>query len=412
MDDASRLRLRSTLSTWLPVLLVVAVAVAGVGGWATYTAHAAPGTTTEQRTTTAWTAAAGFDHSATVTRENPLYPVGTELTNRSTYFRSAAPVVDGRFTVRQRGLTGNVSVDLATALVLESADEETTYWTDRRRLAATTASNVGADPVAVGFSLNVSEVADRIADIEGSLGSTPGETSAAVVVDVEVAGTVDGERSRLSFTRRLPVGLSGDTYTVSAPGPTEEPATRTTAVEVPREYGPLRSLGGPLALLVGAVAAGGLAYGSRTETLDLSERERARLEYLDDRAEYDEWIVSARLPSTTAGDRVAEASSLADLVDLAIDSDAAVVEDSADGTFHVHAGEYRFTYRPPTVDGSEPPASDRTDAVAAGSEAAPHASPADPTPRGTDSGSSPAPEASDGADAPASEGPTAGTDTQ
>ena len=363
MEESTRLRVRAVLSSWLTVLLVVAVVAGAVGAWATYTAHVAPGTTTEQRTTEVWSATAAFDHSATVTRQNPVFPVGTELTNRSTYFRSAAPVVNGTFTVAPQGLGGNVSVDLAATLVLESADEETTYWTDTSPINETSASDADG-PVSLAFSLTVTEVSRRITTIQQGIGSTPGETTAAVVVDARVSGTADGEASSLAFSRSLSLGLNGDTYAVSSSGPASEAVERTTTVRVAQTYGPVRSLGGPLALLVGAVAAGGLAYASRSGDLALDDAERARLDYLDDREEFDQWIVSVELPVRDPDRPVATAATLADLVNLAIDSDAAVLESPDGEAFAVVTDGYRYRYHPP------PPSDDGLPSARFGSDGA------------------------------------------
>lgn len=355
MDEATRLRVRSALSSWFTVLLVVSLAIGAAGAWATYTAHVGPETTTVDRTTTVWTATGSFDHSATVTRENPLYPVGTTLTNRSTYFRSATPVLDGTFTAAAPGIEGNASMDLSTTLVIESADEETTYWSDSRQLNSTTATSVD-EPTTIAFSINTSAVTDRIAAIESGIGSTPGETTVAVVVDVEVRGTTaDGSTSRLSFSSRLPVALNGDTYSVSDPGPIEEPVQRTVTDRVEREYGPIRAIGGPAALFVGVVGIGALGYLAGRGRPTLTETERARLEYLDDRSEFEQWIVSVNLPPESADGSSAEAASLADLVNLAIDTDNAVLEAADAEVFHVVAGEYRYTYHapPPAGPGSE-----------------------------------------------------------
>lgn len=358
------------MSSWFVIATVVLVAFAGLGAWATYTAHADPGTTTERRTAASWVADGGFDHSATVVRENPLYPVGTTLSNRSTYFAAAAPVLDGRYTVRQRGLSGEATVSLVADLVIRSADDEETYWTDRERLNGTEATVVGPDePATVAFSVNVSRVEERIAEIREGIGDTPGETSVAVVVDARIVGLLDGERSSLSFSRRLPLSLSGDTYAVTPPGDGPERVERMETADVPREHGPLRSVGGPFALAAGAVGLAGLAYGWREGRFELSAAERERLAHLDDREEFDEWIAAGRLDAAVADAPPAvEFDSLADLVNFAIDSDAGVVDDGS-GTFHVLTGGRRFVYRASDPSSSEPPElATSVDAVTPGGE--------------------------------------------
>lgn len=347
MEEATQLRLRSALSSWLTVLLVLSLVVGTAGAWATYTAHVDSGTTTVERTVTEWSVSGSFNHSATVTNSNPLYPVGTTLTNRSTYFRPVAPILNGSFTVGTSDLEEITSVELAATLVLQSTDEETTYWTDTRPLNTT--MQPGTDgQTSVGFSINTTAVTQQIAAIEEGIGSTPGETSAAVIVDVRIAGTTDdGAESRLTFTSRLPIALSGDTYVVSGPGTVTEGVQRTVTDRVPQEDSPLRSTGGPIALIVGLVSLGGLGFVAGRDQPTLTGAERARLEFLNDRSEFDEWIVSVRLPDDTAGLSTAEAMSLADLVNLAIDSDAAVMENTDERSFHVVTDEYHYRYRPP-----------------------------------------------------------------
>jgi hypothetical protein len=145
----------------------------------------------------------------------------------------------------------------------------------------------------------------------------------------------------------MTVTHGGDTYSVSEPGVQSDTTERTERVTVDRSYGTLRSLGGPLLLLVGLVGAGGIGYATREYDLALTPAERAYLSYRDDRSEFDEWVTTFRLPAAVHERPTAEADSLRDLVDFAIDNDTGVVEDPATGAFHAVAGEVVYTYRPP-----------------------------------------------------------------
>jgi hypothetical protein len=120
-------------------------------------------------------------------------------------------------------------------------------------------------------------------------------------------------------------------------------------VTVERTYGPLRSLGGPLLLVIGLFGTGGLAYARREHDLALTPAERDYLSYSDDRAEFAEWITTFRLPPSVHERPEAEAEQLRDLVDFAIDNDIGVVEDPETGAYHAIAGEYVYTYRPPSL---------------------------------------------------------------
>jgi len=103
-------------------------------------------------------------------------------------------------------------------------------------------------------------------------------------------------------------------------------------VTVERSYGPLRSVGGPFLLVIGLLGSGGLAYARREHELALTPAERDYLSYSDDRSEFAEWITTFRLPASVHERSEAEAESLRDLVDFAIDNDIGVIADPETGT--------------------------------------------------------------------------------
>lgn len=352
MSDTT-LRLRALVAAWRTPIVVAFVLLALLGAAGTYATHVEPPTETEERVTGEWSVNGGFEHGATVTRENPVFPLGTDLGNRTTYFTGASPELDGTFGLSP-GTARNVTVAMDAALVLSSTDEEDeTYWETTEDIGDRRVEGVDpGEPVELEFAVNASRVDDRLGEIESELGSSPGTPSATVAVDVRVAGTLDGERTTLEFTERLPIALDADTYTVESPGPVSESVRTTEAVAVPREYGPLRSVGAPLLLVLGLASVAGLATLDRRDGLELTDAERDLLEFRDDRAEYDEWIVRVRLPSEAFERPRAEAESLGDLVDFAIDSDTGVVEAPDGDSFHVLGDEYLFTYVAP-VGGSD-----------------------------------------------------------
>jgi len=146
---------------------------------------------------------------------------------------------------------------------------------------------------------------------------------------MELEGTLNGESITRSPSLEFGIDHAGDTYTVGDPGPESESDTVPQEVtqEVERTYGPLRTIGGPLLLVVGIVAGAGLSYARYEGSLDVSEAERAYLSYRDDRSEFDEWITRIRLPPEAHDRPVAYADSLRDLVDFAIDNETGVIED-------------------------------------------------------------------------------------
>ncbi len=347
----TRLRGRAIVGSWFAVLAAVLVALAFVGGAAAYTAHVDPGSTTEQVERTQWTADGTYHHAAEVTRENPVFPIGATLSNRSTYYTEVSPELDGEYALTYTGRdAAPATVDLTASLVIQSSSDGTVYWTDRTALDSTSVDSLApGESTRLGFTLNATEVAERRSDIQSALGDTQGEIATFVAVDVTVAGAVDGGSADLSFTHRLPVSVDGGSYTVGPETAGSEPMTTTRTVSTPREYGPFWSLGGPLLFLVGAAGLAGLALGRRRDAFSLSAAERDLLAYRDDRAEFDEWIVRARLSPTFEDRTRAEAESLADVVDFAIDAGTGVVEDPGSGRFYAVTEELAVVYDPPKL---------------------------------------------------------------
>jgi len=350
-ERTGRLRVRAFVSSWFAVLAVLCLVLAGVGGWAVYTVHAAPGETVEQQQQVHWSVDGEFGHSAEVTRENPAFETGETLRNRSTYFIGASPVLDGQYVATYAGAGAEpASIELDTELVIRAVDGDTVFWENRTSLAESTTTEVEAgDTTSASFSLNASEVTDRRSAIEESLGQSPGEVETFVAVAIDVEGSVDGQPASLSYTQRLPMSVSDGTYTVGPAEAGTEEMTTTETVTVPREYGPFWSAGGPLLLLVGLAGLGALGAGRRRDLFEISPAERELLAYREERGEFDEWVVRMRLTDELRDRPRAEAESLSDLVDFAIDSDTGVVEDPETGTFVVVAEEFLAVYEPPAL---------------------------------------------------------------
>ncbi|AUV83768.1 hypothetical protein C2R22_20705 [Salinigranum rubrum] len=348
------LRLRRLLNEQFDLLLVVLAVLALVGGAVTYTTHVSPETTTEERVVETWQTSGSFDHSATVTEENPLFPVGSRLQNRSVYFSSISPVLNGSYVFSYRAsgggeLTTSVDVVLVTRNVIsEGEEQQTVLWETSRPLRETGTATIAPGTTArVRFGFNVSEVAGERDRIEEELGGTTGTTETFVRATVDVEGTVNGRAVDTQQVHTLPVTLEGGTYRV---GPAEAGTNRfetTRQVTTTRTYGPLRSVGAPVLLFVSLVGLAGLVVARSQHRFELTDAEREWLTYREHRAEFDEWITTFTLPAEVFDRSRAEASSLADLVDLAIDTNNAVIE-SPDGTeYSVLDGGFRYVYTAP-----------------------------------------------------------------
>ncbi|WP_128904154.1 DUF5305 domain-containing protein [Halorubrum amylolyticum] len=363
----TRLRLRAALNAQFTAILAVCLVAAAVGGGLVYTTHVDPGTETETRTVSSLTVETEYVHSAEVTEPNPVFDTGRMLDDRTTYFTRVAPVLDVRLeTSYAAGAASDVDVSADSVLVVRNVGSEdgTVYWEERETMATEAVSGVEpGETVATSFAINGSEVAATAAAIESDLGASPGETETVVATDVTVEGTINGEPTSYARTAEMTLDAGEDTYTVSDPGVQSDTTERTEQVSVERSYGPLRSAGGPLLFLVGLAGTGGLAYARREGGMALTPAEREYLSYRDDRAEFAEWITAIRLPKLVHERPEAEASTLRDLIDFAIDNGTGVVEDPATDAYHAVTDEFVYTYVPPALavrggDGNEVPEAD------------------------------------------------------
>jgi hypothetical protein len=221
---------------------VVAVAVlAVVGGWVTYGAHVDPGTTTERRTVSSWSTTATYNYSATVDRANPLYPVGTTLSNRSVYLTRASPVLNGtfEFTYGASG-DGDLNVTLAEQAVVRSVNERrrdrtVDVWRRSRTLDTRSVDPLEPGSTArVSFSLDVNRTINRTELVQEKLDDPPGEPRLEVVTLVNVTGTVNGQAVDRTETYPLVVTFERGAYRVNATATTK--ASSTTSAGCPSTH--------------------------------------------------------------------------------------------------------------------------------------------------------------------------------
>ena len=361
------LRIRSFLARNYVAVVVALVVLVGVGGWMTYTAHVAPGVTTTERSTLEWESTGEFSHRSTVVAENPVYETGATLSNRSIYFTTITPELDGTYTytysARERGsVDGRVTISLVLRSVTEDGGQGRPLWETRRRLESRTVSDLEpGQTVRVPFTANVSVVENRSTRIQDTLGAAGGQVRATIVADVRTRGRINGDAVNNSTQYELPIRFEGRAYRVDDPGPVTASEESVRVVRRQRSHGLLRSSGGPL-LLLGAAGGLGIVIPLRVRgRLSLTPDERARMEFRDARSDYDDRITTARLPESVLDRPRAEVGSLEDLVHLAIDSgDAAVVEDPSTDAFYVVDADCCYVYTPPrtTGDASDAPDTD------------------------------------------------------
>lgn len=326
-DDAFWLRIVRTINEQYVVIIAVLLLFSVGGMWASYTAYADPGTQTETRTVSEWRSTATFDHSSTVTVNNPVYETGQQLRNQQVYFPRVSPNLRGEYRFGYAASdSGDVNIGINIQLILRGEDDGTTLWQRSRQLQQTTVSGIGpGESASSEFRFDMNQTRLRLERIESTFGQIPGEPVVAVQTQTRMTGRINEQIVNREFVNELRLVRDGDAFVVRDPGEITNTSERTTTVSVPREYSPLRRIGGPLALVLSLGTIIGLVVARRQGELELSVDERAELTH----QEYAEWISEGSIPDRIELDNpdVILAASLGDLVDIAADTNRRVVYD-------------------------------------------------------------------------------------
>jgi hypothetical protein len=349
------LRVRRVLDRRFVVVVALLFVLVAMGGWVAYDAHVTPETTTVERTTETGQITGAFTHGATVTAgaNGSGFEQGARVENRTVYFAAVMPVLDGGLTLSYDGQApAQVRVERTVEVrsaASDSGEETTVYWNRTLSQTSRTTTLGSGDRARVPFRFNVSQVGSDAENVSDRLRS-PGQVQMLVTVDATVRRQVEDATPR-SVSFNLTVLPEGGLYRVESTQQVETfERTETATRQV--EPGALRTLGGPGLALFGFVTVAGLVVARYRGVLGPSEGEAAWLDYRDDRTDFDEWITTVRLPDEARDLPVAEAASLADLVDFAIDTDNAVMETPGGRSFHVVHDGFRYTFRAPSVPAS------------------------------------------------------------
>jgi len=338
-------------------MVVIGLLIVGlVGGYVTYQVHVNPDTETETRLISSWESAGEFDHRATVINGTAAFEEGTVLRNRTAYFRTVSPRLNGSFSYRYNASNGGrLATTGSLAIVLRSVKDhpdgnQTVFWRVERPLREVSVEALEPGETAtVPFSVNVTarkQVADAV---EEQLGDPPGTPQMHILARVGIEGTRNGEPVDRTRAYRLPIQFQQGVYQVSAAGPAVNSDRRTRTTSAPVQYGAVRTVGGPLLALLGLGSVLGTLVARRQGWLALAENERARHKFETDRAEFADWITTGHVPDELDDRPHVRVDSLEGLVDTAIDTDERVIEDPIGDRFLVISEAVTYEYDPPVI---------------------------------------------------------------
>lgn len=349
------LPLRAFLDRYFGLIVALALILALAGGYWTMTAYGQEETRVETEQVSSWESTGLFAHNATVLNSTDVYDRGYTLENRTSYFRQITPLLHGSFRYGYAASSGDLQANASVVLVLRSVAETeegntTEYWRLESTLNSQAITSLSpGERLCAPFTMNVSAAAQRLDEIDSQFGSTPGQKELLVETRLRLSGTRNGQQVETNKTYQVPVTVSGNVYQVRDPGTVTDSGSQSVRQTVTVEPGAMATFGGPAVLLVSFVLLATLGSGRYAGYLTVSDVEREWLTYRDHRSEFDDWITVAQIPDADDPERTVTVGTLKGLVDVAIDADQRVLEDSERSRFLVFGPDRTYAYSPPSV---------------------------------------------------------------
>ncbi len=333
---------RRVLAERYTIVLVTLVVLVLVGGAFTATTIAGSDDA-EQEERMTWSDSGEFTHSAIVQNDTGVFEQGNELRDRGTYFTRATPELDVGYEYRLD--TENTSADVETELllILQSVGDDEVYWELTEPLDSQQSDSLATgESHGVAATVDVAEIEERVAAIEDDLGASPGDTEARIVARSEIDGTAGTESDIHHREDVLVVTPDGDTYGIDTQLEQRPGDQQVEGVAQTGDDGWFLAVGAPLLATVSLLGLVGVILAQKRGYLDVSADTRHRA----DRERFDDWITVGALPAALTDQPTIEVDSLEGLVDVAIDSDRRVIEDSSAECYYVTEDSILYRYVP------------------------------------------------------------------
>lgn len=338
-------RMRAFLSDRLFILLILFLVVALGAGWWAYQVHMVPEYEQQQRTVDEWSETSEFDHQATIIQDSLIWEEGEVVENRPLYYTNLSEELEGTYTYRLEASEGSAEVTSEAVFYIRAFDDEEIYWEYAEPLASSESSTIQAgDSHTLEFTLDIIEILETIDQIETELGAQEGLIDPRVEIYSEVSGEVEGDALDATRQSEMAIVVNPDTYRVNEMETVDEPHQDIEVIDVPVDPTPGAQLGSFVFFLLALFGLVTLVVGSATGRFDITKEEQELLELAREREEFDEWITTGRFPADRDYEMTILVDNLVGLVDVAIDTNNRVIEDSELGVSAVLDGDSVYLY--------------------------------------------------------------------
>jgi len=286
---------------------------------------------------------ARYEYRAIVSEENPLWPVGTTLTDSPVYFLAATPKLQTTFSLLARGDAVDLNFVSHTVAVLSMKESGATYWS-KEVVIAEDAGVLKSGAYPNSFDLDMADMQRRLNEIKEYLGFQRGTPTVDIITTVAFTGTVDGRPVNEHRVYPMPITLGAGHYSIADNLSFTEKVTARETRTVDR-YPPAHQQYAAAALLI--ISVGMLAWVviSRSPRFKPSAGTLQALEQEAVHARYRDWMSRGRFDHSITAHRI-ELGSLEDIVSAAVDMNQRVIYDDGEKTYFFVHNNILYIYEP------------------------------------------------------------------
>ena len=354
-----QLRIRDKLNSNFIVITVVLLVLVVVAGGLAYQTYTTTFTETDEEVVSSWAEQSDLSQQATVVQANPVFELGSTLTNQPVYFTQLSPDINSTHEYTYSASeSGQLDVETTAMLVVRSVNNDgDTLWRTSEPLATEQGTLQPGDRLTTETTINVTEAAAEVERVETGLGASVGSPEITIQFDTSVSGTVNDQSVSTSHQDTVVIEPNGETYSVSPSDGVSETYETTTTVETEVSPSPVRSYVPPGVLIVSFILLLGMVSLKATDRLAPTPTERTMLEHAKQRKKFEDWISRGSVPAGALSGTEIPLDSLEDLVDVAIDTGQRVIEDPQRNAFFVLLDERHYLFEPEPMEVTEESAS-------------------------------------------------------
>lgn len=284
-----------------------------------------------------------YEYRAVVSEGNPLWPVGTTLTDNPVYFFAATPELQTTFTFLVEGEAVDLDVVSHTVAVLSMKESDTTYWS-KEVVIAENAGPLQSGVYLNSFTLDMEDMQRRLNEIKEYLDFQRGTPVVDVVTTAVFTGSVDGKPVNEHRKYLMPITLGAGHYSISDNLSFSEAVTarqtRTIEVYPPlhQQYAAVLLLLASLGMLLWVILSRSPRFKPSADMLQALEQEAVHARYRD-------WMSRGRFDHSITAHRI-ELGSLEDIISAAVDMNQRVIYDGDEKTYFFVHDTILYVYEP------------------------------------------------------------------